>query len=111
VNARLSTHVLDTARGVPAAGIAIQLCRIEGEERTMVTRAVTNNDGRTDAPLATALPAGTYDLIFEVGPYFARTDTPSLYDEISVRFRIAAGGRYHIPLLLSPWGYSTYRGS
>lgn len=111
MSARLSTHVLDTARGAPAAGIALELCRIEGDERTVVTRAVTNNDGRTDAPLATALPAGTYDLVFEVGPYFARTDTPSLYDTIPVRFRIGASGRYHIPLLLSPWGYSTYRGS
>jgi 5-hydroxyisourate hydrolase len=111
VSARLSTHVLDTARGVPAAAIDIVLHRVEGEERTVVARAVTNNDGRTDAPLATALPAGTYELVFAVGPYFARTGTPSLYDAIPVRFRIAEGGRYHIPLLLSPWGYSTYRGS
>jgi 5-hydroxyisourate hydrolase len=111
MKARLSTHVLDIARGVPAAGVAIELCRIEDDVRTVVVRAVTNNDGRTDAPLATALPAGIYELVFGVGPYFARTGTPSLYDAIPVRFRVDEGGRYHIPLLLSPWGYSTYRGS
>ncbi len=111
MSARLSTHVLDTARGVPAAGIELALYRVEDERRSVIARAVTNNDGRTDAPLAIALPAGVYELVFAVGPYFARTGTPSLYDTIPVRLRIDDRGRYHIPLLLAPWGYSTYRGS
>jgi 5-hydroxyisourate hydrolase len=112
VSATLSTHVLDVARGVPAGGIGIALYTIDGETRTPIARAVTNDDGRTDAPLAIGLPSGTYELVFAVAPYFARAGIPSFFDAIPVRFRIdEKSGHYHLPLLLSPWGYSTYRGS
>jgi len=108
----LSTHVLDTARGRPAAGIAIALFALDGATRTPLGHAVTNADGRTDAPLATELPAGSYELVFAAGPYFAQTGATAFYDEIPVRFTIAANsGHYHVPLLLAPWSYSTYRGS
>jgi 5-hydroxyisourate hydrolase len=109
--ATLSTHVLDTARGVPAAGIPVRLFALDGDARRLFTATETNADGRTDAPLATALAPGTYELVFEVAPYFARTGTPAFFDVIPVRFTVGDGGRYHVPLLLSPWSYSTYRGS
>jgi 5-hydroxyisourate hydrolase len=108
----LSTHVLDTAAGRPAAGIAIALWRLDGETRTRIADAVTNADGRTDGPLATELATGPYELSFTVAPYFARLGVAAFYDVITVRFIAEpAAGRYHVPLLLSPWGYSTYRGS
>jgi 5-hydroxyisourate hydrolase len=109
--ATLSTHVLDTARGVPAAGISVGLFALDGERR-LLNVAVTNHDGRTDAPLATELGAGTYELVFAVTDYFEVAGVEAFFDEIPVRFRIDdASARYHVPLLLSPWGYSTYRGS
>ncbi len=109
--ATLSTHVLDTARGVPGAGISVGLFALAGE-RTLLTVAVTNAGGRTDAPLATDLAPGHYELVFAVMDYFARDGVATFFDEIPVRFRITeAAGRFHVPLLLSPWGYSTYRGS
>ncbi len=108
----LTTHVLDTARGTPAAGISVGTFALEGDERRLLGVAVTNADGRTDAPLATDLAAGTYELVFAVMDYFARDDVATMYDEIPVRFVVTAGTeRYHVPLLLSPWSYSTYRGS
>jgi 5-hydroxyisourate hydrolase len=104
----LSTHVLDTARGRPAAGVAIELARLDGSGRTVLASVVTNGDGRTDEPLLDPLQAGTYELLFGVGAYFGS----GLYDEIPIRFRIDdAGAHYHVPLLVSPWSYSTYRGS
>ncbi|HEV3087957.1 MAG TPA: hydroxyisourate hydrolase [Candidatus Elarobacter sp.] len=107
----ISTHVLDVARGIPAAGISVGLFALDGE-RTLLHVAVTNADGRTDAPLATDLQAGDYELVFAVMDYFALENVPTFFDEIPVRFRITdASARYHVPLLLSPWGYSTYRGS
>jgi 5-hydroxyisourate hydrolase len=107
----VSTHVLDTSRGTPAAGISVGLFALDGE-RTLINVAVTNRDGRTDAPLATDLAPGAYELVFAVTDYFKLGAVETLFDEIPVRFRIDdAGGRYHVPLLLSPWGYSTYRGS
>jgi 5-hydroxyisourate hydrolase len=110
--ATLSTHVLDTARGVPAEGVGITLFAVAAKERTHLAAAITNGDGRTDTPLSTTLAAGTYELVFEVAGYFAARETPAFFDEITVRFRIDEGAqRYHVPLLLSPWGYSTYRGS
>lgn len=110
--ATLSTHVLDTARGVPAAGIGIALFDIDGERRMKLHETVTNADGRTDGPLATNLAAGTYELVFAVGPYFARTGTPAFFTEVPVRFHVTERGeRYHVPLLLAPWGYTVYRGS
>jgi 5-hydroxyisourate hydrolase len=110
--ATLTTHVLDTARGTPAAGISVGLFALGGVERTLLHVAVTNADGRTDAPLATDLAPGTYELVFAVMDYFARDGVATFFDEIPVRFVVTAdAARYHVPLLLSPWSYSTYRGS
>lgn len=116
--AKLSTHVLDTAHGCPAAGMKIELWSLEGEDRTLVTTMKTNADGRTDAPLLSAdeMAVGLYEIVFFVGDYFAarNTATPKhrFLDKVPVRFGIAdAGASYHVPLLCSPWAYSTYRGS
>jgi 5-hydroxyisourate hydrolase len=112
--ARISTHVLDISRGQPALGLAIDLhfCA------RIVKSAVTNMDGRTDQPLidAEALETGIYELIFHTGEYFRRTGIeladPPFLDEVVIRFGVAdPSGNYHVPLLLSPYGYSTYRGS
>ncbi|MCY1641486.1 hydroxyisourate hydrolase [Methylorubrum sp. SL192] len=118
---RLTTHVLDTSTGHPAAGLTLQLLRIEGESRTLLKTAATNADGRCDAPLLSgeAMAPGTYEIAFEVGAYFARAaggEPPSFLDIVPVRFRIAPQGsdgpaHLHVPLLISPYGYSTYRGS
>ena len=108
----LSTHVLDTGRGVPAAGIAISLYALDGDSRVLLTRATTDQDGRTQAPLSLQLASGSYELLFFTGAYFLQHGIKALYDEIPIRFRIDQdGGHYHIPLLLGPWAYSTYRGS
>ena len=108
----LSTHVLDTARGVPGAGIDVALYRVVGANRALVTRATTNTDGRITSPFGGSLDAGWYELVFAAGAYFAGVGVESFYDEIAVRFRIDPdAGTYHVPLLLAPWGYSTYRGS
>lgn len=117
-NGYLTTHVLDTARGAPAAGIAVTLYRIEGTNRLKLGAAQTNADGRTDAPLLPKgqLSTGTYELVFEAGAYFDRTGTPPeaprFLDVVPLRFGVSdANKHYHVPLLLSPFGYSTYRGS
>lgn len=108
----LSTHVLDTSTGRPAARINVMLYAVENGVRTHVATAVTNADGRTDHPLAEVLTPGIYELIFTVAPYFAARDIPAFYDEITIRFRVDdAARKVHVPLLLAPWGYSTYRGS
>ena len=108
--AKLSTHVLDTARGIPAAGIVIELHRLASGERRHLKTAVTNADGRTDEPLLSGVEAGTYELTFHAGEYLKQAK-PFL-DDVVVRFEIAdASANYHVPLLLSPYGYSTYRGS
>jgi hydroxyisourate hydrolase len=109
----ISTHVLDTARGKPAGGIVVSLLRVVGNESVPIAAAVTNADGRTDAPLiATDLAAGIYEVAFAVAPYFERHNIEAFYDTITVRFRVGTEmQKYHVPLLLSPWGYSTYRGS
>jgi 5-hydroxyisourate hydrolase len=116
--AKLSTHVLDTAHGCPAAGMKIELWLLEGEERTLITTARTNADGRTDAPLLATdeMATGQYEIVFFVGDYFAARGTPTpktrFLDRVPVRFGLAdAGASYHVPLLCSPWSYSTYRGS
>lgn len=117
--ARLSTHVLDTAHGRPAAGLDLELYRLgPAGQRTFVTAASTNADGRTDAPLLSGetLPVGLYELVFHVAAYFKAQGLtlpdPPFLDEVVIRFGIAdATGHYHVPLLLSPYGYSTYRGS
>jgi 5-hydroxyisourate hydrolase len=115
--ARLSTHVLDTARGKPASGLKIELFRLE-PSRTLLKTVTTNDDGRTDEPLLTGatIPTGVYELVFQAGEYLRSTGLdlpePAFLSEIVIRFGIAdATGHYHVPLLLSPYGYSTYRGS
>ena len=108
----LTTHVLDTARGRPAAGVAIELARLADGSREVLARRTTNADGRTDEPLAGEgrLEAGEYEIVFAVGDYFARD--PGFLDRVPVRFRVDdPTARYHVPLLVSPWSYSTYRGS
>ena len=116
--ARLSTHVLDTALGKPAAGIAIELHRVAPDGRRLLASAVTNADGRTDAPLLAEdrLEVGTYELTFHVGDYLRRAASdlpdPLFLDDVVVRVGIAEpDGNYHIPLLLAPHGYTVYRGS
>jgi 5-hydroxyisourate hydrolase len=116
--ARLSTHVLDTSRGAAAAGVAIELHAIDGAARRLVATATTNADGRTDAPLLSGdtIEPGVYELTFHAGDYFRRTGitltAPPFLDRVVVRIGIAdARGDYHVPLLLSPYGYSTYRGT
>ena len=115
---RLSTHVLDTHSGRPAAGVTIELFAISAEGERLIKRAVTNADGRTDAPLLAgdAYAPGVYELRFHVGAYFRANGVtlqdPPFIDVAPVRFGMAgADGHYHVPLLCSPWSYSTYRGS
>ncbi len=114
---RLTTHVLDTALGAPAAGLAITLRRA-GRHGTALASVVTNTDGRCDGPLleGKAMEAGSYDLIFEAGAYFEGLGIvlpePKFLDQVVIRFGISdPAAHYHVPLLLSPYGYSTYRGS
>src|SRR5215469_250758 len=145
MNGKLSTHVLDTAKGRPAAGLKIQLWRIEAKERRLLKEAVTNQDGRTETPLLSGeeLKPGLYELLFQVGPYFQSLSRHSpaaagkadlsrrseakaegtentflesagdtFLDDVPVRFRILnPEENYHVPLLVSPWSYTTYRGS
>ena len=115
---RLSTHVLDTARGKPAAGVVILLYRLEGAGRSLLREVVTNADGRTDGPLleGAGLAAGSYELLFRAGDYLRASGQAGegvlFLDEIPIRFGVPdAGQHYHVPLLISPFGYSTYRGS
>ncbi len=115
---RLTTHVLDLASGTPAAGMTVELVRVEADRRRPVARATTNGDGRCDAPLAegAAFAAGAWQLEFHVAQYFrARGMTlpdPPWLDVVTVRFGVAQPQQnHHVPLLVTPWGYSTYRGS
>jgi 2-oxo-4-hydroxy-4-carboxy-5-ureidoimidazoline decarboxylase len=119
VHGRLSTHVLDTHSGKPAAGIAVELIELSdlGLSR-VVTRATTNADGRTDAPLigGRPVPIGRYELSFSVGKYFAERQVPMsdppFLDQIPLRFSVSdPEGHLHVPLLVTPWSYATYRGS
>ncbi|MBM9595245.1 hydroxyisourate hydrolase [Roseitranquillus sediminis] len=114
----LTTHVLDTAKGVPAAGIRVTLYRLDGAERTRLAEAVTNDDGRTDAPILGRedFATGSYELEFAAGDYLRETGQtgamPPFLDVVPIRFGISDGeSHYHVPLLISPFGYSTYRGS
>jgi len=107
---KLTTHVLDTAKGKPGAGIPIELHRLKDGTEEFLARAVTNSDGRTDGPLleGDALQPGLYQLTFAVGEYFG----DGFLETVPIRFRVAdAAAHYHVPLLCSPWSYSTYRGS
>jgi 5-hydroxyisourate hydrolase len=113
---KLTTHVLDTASGIPAAGVKIRLYAL-ANERKLKASAVTNEDGRSERPLLAdeLLETGKYELEFDVGDYFrargAELDDPAFLDIVVVRFSMRAGASYHVPLLVSPWSYSTYRGS
>jgi 5-hydroxyisourate hydrolase len=115
---RLTTHVLDTARGKPAAGVRIALYRISGQSHRKIAEVVTNADGRTDQPMLAgdALKEGSYELVFFAGDYLRASGQAGegvlFLDEIPIRFGIPdAGQHYHVPLLISPFAYSTYRGS
>lgn len=119
VHGRLSTHVLDNFSGRPAQGVAIELFEVaKTDERRLLTRGVTNHDGRTDGPLISdrPLPIGRYELRFAVGAYYAALNAaqadPPFLDVVPVRFAMAEPeGHYHVPLLCTPWSYTTYRGS
>lgn len=123
---RLSTHVLDTARGKPAAGVRIVLYRLSAQGHHQIAEVETNADGRTDQPLLTgaALEVGQYELVFHAGDYLRATGQAEaqagrqagggtlFLDQIPIRFGVPdAGQHYHVPLLISPFAYSTYRGS
>lgn len=110
----LTTHVLDTARGLPAAGVKVELYRLQDGRRDQRGEMVTNDDGRTDRPILpeAVFETGTFELVFHVGEYFlANGLSGSFLDEIPIRFAMTESAHYHVPLLLSPFGYSTYRGS
>lgn len=115
---QLTTHVLDTHAGKPAAGMTIELFKVGGDARVPIKSATTNADGRVAGPLLAgeAFAAGVYELDFHAGDYFRARGValpePVFLERITIRFGIAdAGAHYHVPLLLTPWSYSTYRGS
>jgi 5-hydroxyisourate hydrolase len=113
---RVTTHVLDTATGKPAAGMPLTLLRVEDGEPRLLARFHTNDDGRCDTPLLAgdALKPGIYEVVFQVGAWRHARGAPDIgfYDDIPIRFRVVyADAHYHVPLILSPFGYSTYRGS
>lgn len=113
----LTTHVLDTARGRPASGLKIDLFRIDGEARKHLKTVTTNSDGRTDAQILpeNEFQTGTYELVFHAGDYLdaigVTPETPRFLDVIPLRFGMSEATHYHVPLLLSPFSYATYRGS
>lgn len=115
MSGRLTTHVLDTAGGRPASGLTLDLFRLEEGARVRLGTFRTNPDGRCDAPLlaGSALAAGAYEIVFAVGTWRAgQGAAPGFYDEVPIRFRVDDPARhYHVPLILAPFGYSTYRGS
>ena len=118
----LTTHVLDTAQGCPASGMQIELYRIDGKQRMQSCSVMTNADGRTNSPVLSEedFTTGVYELVFYAGPYFnaaglafdglTKADA-GFFDVIPIRFGMSMPRHYHVPLLLSPFGYSTYRGS
>ena len=121
---RLTTHVLDTTRGLPGNNITITLYRLDGEQRESVKTAITNDDGRCDQPLLQGdeLKKGVYELVFSVGSFFAESEgampkqakiaEPRFLDDVVIRFGVSAPDQhYHVPLLITPYSYSTYRGS
>lgn len=113
---RLTTHVLDTTHGRPAAGMRIDLLMVHGDHGHHLMSARTNDDGRLDRPLLEGeqFHLGTFELIFHVGEYFDRLGTAiehQFLDIVPIRFSMSEEAHYHVPLLVSPFGYSTYRGS
>ena len=114
---RLTTHVLDTASGKPAAGLKIMLYKVSGNSHRKIKEVVTNDDGRCDAPLleGAAFQTGQYELIFFAGDYLRASGValpePAFLDQVPIRFGMSEEKHYHVPLLISPYGYSTYRGS
>ena len=114
--AQLTTHILDTAHGGPAANVELRLYAL-GDIRELVASAVSDEDGRTADPLLDegAMQSGTYELEFDIGDYFVArgvpTATPAFLDTVVIRFAVSSDESYHVPLLVSPWSYSTYRGS
>ena len=113
----LTTHVLDAARGCPAAGMTVELFRIDGDKREHLRTLVTNDDGRTDEQLlpSAEFAIGTYELVFHAGDYLDAVgvpkEEPRFLDIVPLRFGMSEDTHYHVPLLLSPYSYSTYRGS
>lgn len=113
----LTTHVLDTSRGSPAEGLKIELFRIDGDERKHLKTLETNGDGRTDEQILPEdrFATGVYELVFHAGEYLdrigAQPESPRFLDAIPLRFGMSEASHYHVPLLLSPFGYATYRGS
>jgi 5-hydroxyisourate hydrolase len=109
----VTTHVLDLSRGKPARGIAVLLERVSTSQSTLLARATTDADGRVKSFTPTpSLQVGTYRLTFEVGPYFAAASVEAFYSRVLIEFDVGdVAQHYHVPLLLSPYGYSTYRGS
>ncbi|MFA5662472.1 hydroxyisourate hydrolase [Castellaniella sp.] len=115
---KLTTHVLDTVHGVPAQNVQLRLFRLEGGQHTLLCKTRTNHDGRCDAPLleGASFTAGTYELVFEAGDYFAGKGLilpePRFVDQVVLRFGVAHPEQnYHVPLVVTPWTWSTYRGS
>ena len=112
----LTTHVLDTANGTPAQGMRIELWRLDGTRR-LIAETVTNHDGRTDGPILpeTSFEIGEYELVFHVGAWLDaigyKAAEPRFLDQVPLRFGMSEQDHYHVPLLISPYGYSTYRGS
>jgi len=113
---RLTTHILDTAHGRPAAGVVVRLYSLQGQ-RSLLNTFHSNEDGRTDEPLleGDSMQSGTYELEFDIGDYFATQDVavsePAFLTTVVIRFAVSSDQQYHVPLLASPWSYSTYRGS
>jgi 5-hydroxyisourate hydrolase len=115
---KLSTHVLDTAQGKPGAGVKVELYAVDGGQRTLIRQDATNQDGRCNAPLLEGdqLRVGQYELVFAAGDYFAAQGvallSPRFIDRVTIAFGVAdASQNYHVPLVVTPWSYSTYRGS
>lgn len=108
----ITTHILDTSRGKPAEGVSVVLYQ-QQREWIEIGRGITNSDGRIGnlLPKSTVLPTGIYKLRFETGAYFEQLSSPTFYPFVEITFSITTGEHYHIPLLLNPFGFSTYRGS